>query len=68
MLAKIRDFLTMTFAACCVLAPMSWAETKAMRLGLHFRDSAGETFQSLGSVSGFLDKLKLDMPQFQKKV
>ena len=57
----------MIFVAFCVLATMSRAETETMRLGSHFRDSAGEPFQSLGSVSGFLDKLKLDMQKFQKR-
>ena len=46
---------------------MSRAETETVRLGSHFRDSASEPFQSLGSVSEFLDKLKLDMQRFQKR-
>jgi hypothetical protein len=37
-----------------------------VRLAAHFRDAAGNPFQSLGSVSEALDRQKLDMQQFVK--
>jgi hypothetical protein len=64
---KSPDWLAGAFAACVCFTSLASADTEAVRLGVHFRGGSGESSQSLGPVSGFLDKLKLDMPRFQSR-